>query len=124
MATRILRCDYEQPIGPAFVKSLINPCDPNIPKPLTNRNEIRTTRQPHKVTRVQREVIVPEERFLVPRDLVLHTALRVYVVTETPCVWLFMHLSIRAIIRVIIIVRLCCRMLLEGCMHGYLDSIQ
>jgi hypothetical protein len=35
-----------------------------------------------------------------------------------------MHLPIRAIVRVIMIVRLCCRMLLEGRMHGYLDPIR
>ena len=51
MATRTLHCDYEQPIGPDSVQSLIDPCDPDTPKPLTNRNEIPTTQQPYKVTR-------------------------------------------------------------------------
>jgi hypothetical protein len=63
----------------------------------------------------------PEERFLVPRDLVLHTAL--YVVIENPCVRLVMQLLIRAIVRF----RLVClyyRIFLESHMHVYLDPIR
>ena len=67
---------------------------------------------------VQREVIIVlVDRFLVPRDLALHTAL--YIAIRT-CVRLFMHLPIRGIIRVMI-VRLYCRVLFEIRMHGYLD---
>jgi hypothetical protein len=62
-----------------------------------------------------------QERFLVLKDLVLHTAL--YVVTGTPCVRPSMHLLIRAIIRVMVVC-LCCRMLLESCMRGSLDPSQ
>jgi hypothetical protein len=70
---------------------------------------------------VQREVIALEERFLVPRDLVLHTAL--YVVIETPCVRLFMHLLTLDNVRGMLVC-LYYRILLESRMHGYLDRIR
>jgi hypothetical protein len=73
-----------------------------------------------KCPEMHREVIAPKERFLVLRDMVLHTA--PYVVIETPCVRLFMHELICANVRVMIF-RLCCRMLLKSPMHGYLDPI-
>ena len=55
------------------------------------------------------------------RVLALHTAL--YVAIDTPCVRHFMHLLVRAIVRVMI-VPLCCRMLLESRMHRYLYPIR
>ena len=81
------------------------------------------TRHPYKVTgsTSRGKIVVPEERFLVPKDPILQAAL--HVVTETPCVRLFMHRLIRAIVRVMI-VRLCCRMFLGGRMYSYLDPIR
>ena len=63
--------------------------------------------------------MVSEQPFLVLGNLVLHAAF--YGVVETGCVQ-YIHLIFRPIVRVVI-VRLCCRMLLESRMHFYLDPI-
>jgi hypothetical protein len=81
IAARIRASTYKQPIGPILLGLLSILMILGFPSHYqllpTNRNEIPTTGQPYKVTRsiVQWEIITLEERYLVPGDLVLHTAL-------------------------------------------------
>jgi hypothetical protein len=80
--------------------------------------KIPATRQTYKVTKSTTRRNSPE-RFLVLRDLVLHT---LYGIIKISYVRLFMHLFICAIVRVMIVRHgLCCRMLLESRMHVNLD---